>query len=96
MIDTEYQAEQQDQNTDNLRSGNAKPDSPVGISPEELQNKPSYRIDGQVQEKKIVLHPSLLQHPKQEKEQKEEEPLLSPDNSGMMFETVVHKGITED
>lgn len=47
-------------------------------------------------EKFMKTADSRQEHYCDEKEQKEEEPLLSPDNSGMMFETVVHKGITED
>ena len=47
-------------------------------------------------EKFMKTADSRQEHYCDEKEQKEEEPVLSPDNSGMMFETVVHKGITED
>ena len=47
-------------------------------------------------EKFMKTADSRQEHYCDEKEQKEEEPLLSPDNSGMMFENVVDKGITED
>lgn len=53
-------------------------------------------ITRDIAEKFMKTADSRQEHYCDEKEQKEEEPLLSPDNSGMMFETVVHKGITED